>query len=53
VRVEHEELERKELEQLGAVCTDAGGKHRRALMKRNTADVINYSSLVCWAVGNG
>lgn len=30
-----------------------GGNHGRALMRRNTADVINYSSLVCWAVGNG
>lgn len=27
--------------------------HGGALMKRNTADMINYSSFACWAVGNG
>lgn len=29
MRVEHEELEHEELEQLGAVCTDAGRKPRK------------------------
>lgn len=30
MRVENEELEREELEQLGAVCTDAGGKPQKS-----------------------